>query len=256
MSEQQTDRPGEESATSRCAQVRQALLEVLHPGESLPAPLQDHLQRCPGCQRLRSQLVLLDEVAREQAVELPEGFEISLQRRLQQTAARQARQPAAGSRRRGRLVFAAAAAVLLSVAAIWLATHWHGTGGDVPPTYHRLRLAIQATEEHPEVLFDVDLPDGVSPLAGTGELIGRGRSLQWRSALHRGLNELDLPLMARRPRGQVRVRLSAGGQHWTAGVAFDAAHASLDPAAPGHEHEVRLALVLTAGEADGQRGTP
>jgi hypothetical protein len=233
-----THKPEVAGPTGACAQVQQALLEALRPGDPLSAPLQAHLQDCATCQRLRSQLVLLDDVAREQAPELPEGFELSLQRRLKESAAKRERETAPAARRRW-IALAAAAAVLLSVGALWLATRQQGGGGDQPPTYHRLRLAVQALDEHDEVLFDVELPEGVSPLPGTGELVGRGRTLQWRSALHRGLNELDLPLVARHARGQVQVRLSAGAQRWSAAVPFET-HSSLAPTGP----DVRLALVL------------
>jgi hypothetical protein len=238
-----------EVSTGACAQVQQALLEAPRPGDPLPAGLQAHLQECAGCQRLRSQLLLLDDVAREQAPELPDGFELALQRRLNESAAK--RDGAAAPARRRWIAFAAAAALLLSVGALWLATRQQHGDGEAPPTYHRLRLAVQALDDHAEVLFDVELPDGVSPLPGTGELVGRGRTLQWRSSLHRGLNELDLPLQARQARGQsgrgapmVQVRLSAGTQRWSAAVPFES-HASL--AAPP---EVRLALVLLPARDD------
>jgi len=234
-----------------CAEVERQLLEALHPDQP-EAALSRHLDQCSRCQKLRAQLLLLDGAVREQTPELPQGFELAVRRRLQQSEAAAAGRTGGRALPAGwrRLALAAAALVLCTTAALWVATRMQR---DDALTYHRLRLAVHSSEEHPEVLFDVDLPEGVRPLSGTAELLGRGRTLHWRAPLHRGLNELDLPLSAARADGQVHVRLRAGARVWTSTVAFASGRSARGPsAAPA----VELALVLRLDGTGRKRGMP
>jgi len=244
-----------------CALVEQQLLEARHPGDPPPPAFANHLEGCPRCQRFRAQILLLDDLAREQAPELPQGFQLSLRRRLEQTAkskkeisrideARPISRRVASPRRilplgarfaSPRLVLLAAAAIVLVCAgALWVASRWKAQGE--PLSYHRLRLAIQSTVEHQEVLFDVALPEGVRTLPATAGVLGQSGRLQWRSAVRSGVSEMDLPLVARRLDGRVRVRLTAGRKVWTGSIGFDGTIKSAS--SPSTEQGLRLAAVL------------
>jgi hypothetical protein len=150
------------------------------------------------------------------------------------------------------VALAAAAVVLLSVGGLWVATRWRG-GHEERFTYHQLRLVIRSAEEHQEVLFDVDLPEGVRLLPAAGDLMGRGRTLQWRSAIRQGVSEVDLPLVAQQAKGQLHVRLRSGGRVWTGDVAFGGT--------PGHaagrtlaSEKLQLAWVLGPRSTMVERG--
>jgi hypothetical protein len=242
-----------------CRDVQRLLLEALSPGDLLDGVAEAHLEQCARCRALRAQLQLVDGVTREQAPELPAGFELSLRRRLREhramtTPGQRAdeQQPAAGgTRRRSRapIVLAAAAVVLVAAGVVTLAARWQGGTGKV--TFHRLHLAVQATQDCEEMLFDVELPEGVKPLPGLPEAIGRDRSLRWRSPLRAGANDFDLPLLAQHRRGEVQVRLRLGDKTWTSTVSLAAAQGR---AADGTAtDEVRLAL-LVGPDPEGQVG--
>jgi hypothetical protein len=252
------DRPGAPASAGddgRCADVQRLLLEALRPGDSLDAAAEAHLQACARCRGLRDQLLVVDDAAHEAAPELPAGFELSLRRRLREHRPGRGAAPAANDRqpatvvppRRSRTPFILAAAALVLVAAgvVTLAARWQGGG---KPTFHRLHLAIQATQDCDEVMFDVDLPEGVRPLPGLPESIGRDRSLQWQSPLRAGANEFDLPLLAQHRRGEVQVRLRMGEKTWTGTVSLATSQGRADDAAPA---EVRLALLVGP---EGRRG--
>jgi hypothetical protein len=246
-------RPDEEQA---CAREQQQLLAAERPEAPLPPALEQHLAQCPRCRSLRSQLALLDGVAREQQPELPQGFELALRRRLEahareQPATQRDEGTRAPTRHRRRLALAAAALVLVAAAALlWRATQRRDDGA--APSYHRLRLAIRSAADHPDALFSVELPDGVRALPGAAGLSRDGQRLRWRSAIHRGQNELDLPLLAARPRGEVLVQLRIGAQQWSRSISFDTRHpaaARSRAAAP-----LRLALLLHEAGATEPRG--
>ena len=79
-----------------CREAQKRLLEAERLEGRLPESLEAHLHECATCSALRAQLSTLDEVIREQAPELPDGFELSLRRRLKQHGRRWVRR-----RRRG-----------------------------------------------------------------------------------------------------------------------------------------------------------
>lgn len=230
----------EKSRATRCEELRQRLLEAHDVGDSLPVELEAHLEACDECQIFRSQLLLLDNATRAQAPELPEGFQLSLRRRLNEKAGR-------GSSRKGWLrPLAAAAAIAVVVGAVVLAGRW-STDSERRPTYHRLQLSIQSTRDLEEVLFDVDLPRDVRPLSATSQALGAGQHLRWRSAVRRGTNELELPLVARTTTGSVRVRLTAGGQTWTKTVEIGPGA----PSAGGRSGGLQLAWMIASPEDEG-----
>ena len=169
-----------------CRDVQWRLLAALRPGDVLDAAPEAHLRECARCQAIRAQLLVVDEAVHEAAPELPAGFELSLRRRLREhrpaVGSPKADEPqpaAAPPQRRSRtpIVLAAAAMVLVAAGVVTLAARWQGDGGKA--TFHRLHLAVEATQDCGEVLFDVELPEGVKPLPGLPESIGRDRSLKW-----------------------------------------------------------------------------
>lgn len=219
------DAPDRDGSGHGCAPVRQALLQALRPGDPLADPLELHLASCRGCSVLRGELALLDDLTREQLPALPEGFELALRRRLQVAA------PAATARRRPpltrewalgpRLLATAAALFLLVLGGVWLARR--GRDPAAPATHHRLHLALDAARDYDDALFDVVLPPGVRASPATAALIGRGARLTWSSAVQRGSNQIDLPLLAQRAEdGEVRVLVRAGRTVWSGAVHFAA----------------------------------
>jgi len=248
MSEPPIDRDARGEAPAPpagCGDVQRLLLEAPRPGDPLEAAAQAHLAECERCRALRSQLVLVDDATREAAPELPDGFALSLRRRLREHRAAEAQPAAVPERRRSRtpIVLAAAAVVLVAAGVATLTARWSGDKA----TYQRLHLAVQATQDCDEVLFDVELPDGVKPMPGLPEAIGRDRTLQWRSQLRAGANDFDLPLVAQRRTGEVQVRLRLGEKTWTGTVSLAAAQGRAD-AGPA---EVRLALLVGPGAPRG-----
>jgi len=218
-------------ASPPCDELQQFLLSAHRPAEPLPDRLGAHLAQCPSCQTLRAQLTLIDELAQEHQPELPAGFELGLRRRLQTAAktpepeapapTRDAAGSPSGAQRRVwvRAALAAAAVVLLSLSTLLVLRPWETTTEE-RETYYRLHLAITSTEENAEVLFDVDLPEGVRPLSSTAAALGQRPRLRWTSAIRRGVNEFDLPLAARSAAGQVRVRLRAGQRTWNGTISL------------------------------------
>jgi len=244
---------GQGSGGSDCARVRQALLHAQRPGERLAEPIERHLGSCPGCGVFRGELRLLDSLTREQRPPLPEGFELALRRRLQAAGTPPRQHLAArGGAAWMRPLLAAAALLLLVLGGVQLARRGRDAAG--PASYHRLHLAIAAARDHGEVLFDVELPVGVRAAAATAELVGRGARLQWRSSLRRGVNVMDLPLVAQQAGGEVRVRLQAGAVVRTGTVGFVAPGrvARRVPGAPAGGLTLALGLV----PADRSGGQP
>lgn len=236
-----------------CAKVQQALLYAQRPGDPLAGPLEQHLVSCPCCGVLRGELLLLDSLTREQRAALPEGFELALRQGLEAAETLRRRTLA----RRGgsawtRPLMAAAAALLLVLGGVQLARR--GRDAAAPASYHRLHLAIAASRDYGEVLFDVALPRGVRAAAATAALVGRGARLQWRSTLRRGVNVIDLPLVAQRAAGQVGVRLQAGAAVWTGTIGFSAPR-RLGRRVPGVPSG-GLALALGLAPADRGGGAP
>jgi hypothetical protein len=234
-----------------CSEVQQHLLQALHPEEAGSPALRQHLASCPPCQIFRSQLLLLDDLARQQAPELPEGFELSLRRRLNESArgdstmkpASDEAAAAALAKRGTGIRVAAAAAVLVLVFGVGalVASRWF-KAGEEKLTYHQLHLSIRAQKEYNEVFFNVTLPEGIRPLPNTVEALGQ-RNLLWQSALRRGFNELDLPLVSSRTEGRVIVRVSAGKEYWTGSVAINPTDKQTSDSRRDGQ-ELRLALVL------------
>lgn len=248
-------KPPTEGPDPRCSELQQLVLGLPRPDDALPDELEQHLAGCRACQVFRAQLSSLDALTRAQAPELPAAFELDLRRRLRevdsQSEARQQLDRATTTARRRplRLVLAVAAMALLTVG-VWAAIRWTSGSPAVQPTYHRLRLSIQSAQDYGEVLFDVQLPDGVRLLPTTGAVLGRGKSLAWRSPVRGGRNSFDLPLVARGATGTVRVRLQAGTRVWHGTVPLDArTQAASASAAPGRE--LRLAWVLPPRKPQG-----
>jgi hypothetical protein len=247
MSEPRINRDGGNGPEDgRCGDIQRQLLEALRPGDVLDAAAEAHLKGCAACQALRAQLLVVDDAAHEAAPELPAGFELALRRRLREHRPAAAPAPAVeqpmaavAPRRRSRtpMLLAAAAVVLVAAGVVTLAARWQGGAG--APSFHRLHLAVQATQDCDEVMFDVELPEGAKPMPGLPESIGNGRSLKWQSPLRAGANEFDLPLVAQQRRGEVQVRLKMGGRTWTGTVPLAAAQERADGTA-----EVRLALLI------------
>jgi len=106
-----------------CGEVRQRLLEAHRPEEQLPPRLEEHLATCPRCRAHREQLTLIDDLARQQRPELPEGFELALRRRLRDEAraepagAPDGAAPAPRARRWPRRALAIAAGIVLVLGA-------------------------------------------------------------------------------------------------------------------------------------------
>jgi hypothetical protein len=240
-----------------CDEVRRSLCAAHHPGEPLPAPLTLHLSGCEGCRAFRADLVLLDGAVHEQAPELPEGFELSLRRRLTQAESALRQTPPSGPEARmeapavqtgrpwARTAIATAALLLGAVGALLYAAHLQSPGED-QATCYRLRLTIQSARAYPEVLFDVDLPEGVRAHPELVEAIGAGQSLRWRSALPAGRSEIDLPLVARSTAETVRIQLRVGDEVLTRTVTFGRSNAGKKTSASGAraEDEPRLAFVI------------
>jgi hypothetical protein len=212
-----------------CAQVRERLLAARRLDQSLAGELESHLASCEACRARHAELVLLDEVARAQAPALPEGFELALRRRLQArawAAAESERGAAPAARRLPRLALAAVAAVLLAVGALLLAPRWTSTPRDAAESYHRLRLSIESAADLAGVHFTLELPDGVRLLPATFAALGTARGAAWRSEVRKGLNEIDLPLVARQRAGVVRIALRAQGRTLTREVRLEGRSAS------------------------------
>jgi hypothetical protein len=244
-------RPPTQSDDARCNELQQLLLRSQRTDDALPDDLETHFSRCPSCQAFRAELVTLDALTREQAPELPEGFQLDLRRRLNEVekseAATAVEEASPDATRRSGLMRAAlaAAALVLIVAGALLAASWLGGPKEPVATFHRLKLSIQSAQAFDEVLFDVELPEGVRLLPATGAVIGRGKTLRWRSSVRQGLNRFDLPLAARSATGRVKVRLRAGSRIWRGTVPLDggAGAASAGAEAQG---DVHLAWVLDA----------
>ncbi len=251
-----------------CNEVQQHLLHLLHPQEVLPVHIQEHIANCKPCQTFQSQLLMLDDLTRAQAPELPDSFQLSLHRRLKEKATSRAlttpsisgnekASSSPRSRKWFRTVWAAAALVLIIGGALLFTSRWNITG-EKHLTYHRLRLAIQSTGEYPEVLFDIDLPPGVHSLPATGAILGKD-NLQWQSPLHPGINEFDLPLVASSKLGKVIVRLRAGKESWTGTVMLNGGRESQAfHSSTNNKDQQRLALMLdldieTLGFAGGKK---
>lgn len=247
-----TRRPAD-SDDARCDELQQLLLRSQRPDDALPDDLEAHLSQCPSCQAFRAELVTLDALTREQAPELPAGFQLDLRRRLNEVEKSEAA-PAGeeaspdATRRSGlmRAALAAAALVLIAAGAL-LAASWLG-GPEERQTFHRLKLSIQSVQAFDEVLFDVELPEGVRLLPATGAVIGRGRALRWRSSVRQGLNRFDLPLAARSAAGSVKVQMRAGSRIWRGTVPLDGQSGAASASAEARG-DVQLAWVLDADPA-------
>ena len=243
-----TRRPEQRDA-ARCDELQQLLLRSQRPDDALPDDLEAHFEQCPSCQAFRAELVTLDTLTREQAPELPEGFQLDLRRRLKEVekseAAPVVEEASPDAPRRSGLMRAAlaAAALVLIAAGALLAASWLG-GPEERLTYHRLKLSIQAGQTLDEVLFDVELPEDVRLLPATAAVIGRGRTLRWRSSVRQGLNRFELPLAARSPAGRVKVRLQAGSRVWRGTVPLNGQ--TLSSRDPIRQGDLRLAWVLDA----------
>ncbi len=196
----------------RCQQVRRELHEAPRPEEPLSPAIQAHLQTCSRCRETHLELVALRRGLHGlKAPELPAGFELALRQRLRE--AQRPRQAAA--RRRWMLPIALAASVLLAIGAgtALMLMRIDGTGGSVPASaqHYSLRLSIRTAKDHPEALFDLQLPRGVVLSSAATASLGGGALVQWRSRLQAGRNELELPLVVREP-GAVRVAVQVGGR--------------------------------------------
>ncbi len=237
-----------------CKQLEHRL--AADPEAPLGAEEETHLAACQGCQDLRADLLLLREVGREGAPELPSGFELELRRRLYQTDERSQRvtpdEEDSPPVRRVGLVLALAATVVLILGGGLLARHWLDSGapdGDAAPgTYHQLRLAVNVRAAL-DARFELELPRGVRLAGPAAEALGSGGRPGWQSRLKPGANVIELPLQAapgaaERP---VRARLTVGQRVYRAEVSLTRASAQRTGDASGPQ----LAWVLEGAQLEG-----
>lgn len=230
----------------RCEQIRRELHEAHRPEEPLSPGIQAHLDVCPRCQAVHLELVALQRgLSGLEAPALPGGFELALRQRLRDVqSARVAQSASAPARRRSVLLpVALVASVLLAIGAVTgLLVTRLGVVGETEQgaRHYSLQLSIRTTQDHPEALFDVQLPKGVALTSAAAASLGRGTPVQWRSHLRTGRNEVELPLVVREP-GAVRVELRVGGRSLATTV-----HLTAQAAASGRP--IVVAWTLDGGE--------
>jgi hypothetical protein len=235
----------------RCVDVQRSLRGLPDCGPE-PPEVQEHLAQCVDCTTVLKNYVLLRAALEElPAPAVPDGFELSLRRRLKAEATRcdgeatRGDGEAAGGdgevdgeldgelggerdgdselirpSRRWRLPALAAAAILVVAAGAWLLLR--STGSDPVVSYHRLRLAARTARPCPGV-FEVRLPRGTRLVPEAGDALVRGGTLRWRSRLEAGISTFDLPLVTRAddddaPLPAVSARMTVEGRTYTATV--------------------------------------
>jgi hypothetical protein len=231
-----------------CADTQRELHEARPIGMVTTVAAREHLAGCRACQQVQQELFLLGGALRSQpAPDLPPGFALSLRRRLAEEPALSAETPRSRSapRSRRRWIYAscaAAAVLLLALGSVLLYQTRTGSsvGDRAALGYHRLHLSVSARQSHPEALFDVTLPEGVRLDPAAGAALGEGQVLRWRSALRPGLNEVDLPLVARQLPARVEARITVSGKSVSRAVVI----AGPAPRAAAAESPLQLALAL------------
>jgi hypothetical protein len=237
----------EEQRTMRCEQIRRELHEAHRPEEPLSPGIQAHLDRCLRCRAAHLELVALRRsLSGLEAPALPGGFELALRQRLrdvQRARVAELSSSAPARRRSVLLPVALVASVLLAIGAVTglVVTRLGGSdGAEQSAQHYSLQLSIQTTHDHPEALFDVQLPHGVALTSAAASSLGKGTPVQWRSQLRAGRNEVELPLVVREP-GAVRVEIHVGGRSLATTV-----HLSAQAAASGRP--IVVAWTLDGGE--------
>lgn len=232
-----------------CTDVKRLLHEEPQAGR-VDGSVRAHVASCGACQQVQKQLEVMQLALAEQPLpELPSGFEFELRGRLMAEAAKQeVREVAATQQRRSRrfavVAMVAAAAVLLvaSAAIFWTALQPEGAAN-----YHRLQLSIKSLQVHPAAQMELELPAGVELMPDAAAVLGKGKTVRWRSKLARGVNSIALPLrtMAGVQKAKVTVRLKVGERSLARSVELQGGVARLD-GQPG----VKLAWVVDLGSQE------
>lgn len=221
-----------------CKEIQRQLHGAQQPEVELSAQTEAHLSRCTDCQRVRQDLLALRGALQVMPPPvLPDGFELSLRRSLAQAATH--REQGRPARSRGKTLVAAAAALAAMVAVVLGASLWLARQPAAPSievAHYQLQLSIVSQQDHARALVDIELPAGVRAEPSVARLLGGNGQLRWQSQLGAGINEIDLPLIARPGSvSEVKVRLTVGGRTVTSSVSL---------AARTEQSVVKLALAV------------
>jgi hypothetical protein len=203
-----------------CANIQERLHADQEQAQSDPAVC-THLEQCDDCRQVADELSAISSALKATPLpSLPEGFELTLRRRLRDEATQSAptaqriespMSKAGASRMR---VVALAAAITLAVigGGLLVRVIKQTPQTQVAPTYRKLVLSVRSDKAH-DAQFRLKLPEGTK-LAGKLAALYGDSTAAFRARLKPGKNEIAVPLVSRgqAPNARIEAELVVGGQ--------------------------------------------
>ncbi len=249
---------------SRCDDILELLYSEPADGDLSPEVMA-HIEGCAVCRACYEDLGAMGGALRAlEPPALPDGFELSLRRRLNEAASGLANTAHVSHaspdnalvpvrRRWMPALVALAASVLLVAGGVVLWQRGAPPSSSQTETFHRLTLSVRATTTHHDAAFSVELPAAVRLAPGVAALGGGSGAIRWSSDLRPGTNKVSLPLVASGGAGAetvVTARVTVDGRTVTRRVPLALAPRQAGKPSTG---TIQIALAIPAIAGDGRR---